>query len=55
MIQVTDTKLDTTEFATQFAYLPYKCTRVDVPPTNNNPDVELAGTYWTHQLHINIG
>ena len=51
MIQVTDTKLDTTEFATQFANLPYKCTRVDVPPTNNNPDVELAGTYWTHQLH----
>jgi hypothetical protein len=50
-LQVFDTNLVTQELADEIITLPYTCTRTDTPPTENNPNVEYAGMYWTHQLH----
>lgn len=51
MIRVIDTNLASAEMANEIINLPYKCTRVDVPPSENNPNVEYAGMYWTHQFY----
>ena len=47
-LQVFDTNLVTQELADEIITLPYTCTRTDTPPTENNPNVEYAGMYWTH-------
>lgn len=51
MIKVYDTRLNPEEFVDKFVNLPYRCTRTDAPPNPSNPDVDLAGMYWTHQLY----
>lgn len=51
MIEVYDTRLNPEDFAEQFVNLPYRCTRSDLPLTPDNPNADLAGMYWTHQLH----
>tara|TARA_B100000287_G_scaffold402367_1_gene423220 strand:- start:1151 stop:1864 length:714 start_codon:yes stop_codon:yes gene_type:complete len=50
-IQIYDTKLVSWEMFEKIVHLPYTFTRVDVPPTNQQPEVEHAGLYWTHQFY----
>ena len=50
-IKVFDTKLVSEDMFAQVVHLPYFYTRVDVPPTESQPELDLAGMYWTHQFY----
>ena len=50
-IRVHDTNLISWQLYDDIVQLPYKFTRTDVPPQNEDGYVEDAGLYWTHQLH----
>ena len=51
LLETYDTGMANEELYYKVMYLPYKFTRTDDPPTEKNPDVDLAGCYWTHQLY----
>ena len=51
MINVYDTKLVSFDMFDKIVHLPYSFTRVDVPPTEQTPEVDFAGLYWTHQFY----
>ena len=50
-VKVYDTNLVSDELFGQVVHLPYFYTRVDVPPTQSQPELDLAGMYWTHQFY----
>ena len=50
-IKVYDTNLVNEDLFAQVVHLPYFYTRVDVPPTESAPNLDLAGMYWTHQFY----
>jgi len=51
MIEVFDTKLINPELFQEIVCLPYQFSRTDAPPTPEQPNVDLAGMYWTHQFY----
>jgi len=51
MIEVYDTKLVNPELFQEIVCLPYQFSRTDAPPTPEQPNVDLAGMYWTHQFY----
>ena len=50
-LKVYDTNLVSEEMFAEVVHLPYYYTRVDVPPTESQPELDLAGMYWTHQFY----
>ena len=48
---VYDTNLISEELFQEVVLLPYQFTRTDNVPTRDNPNLELDGMYWTHQLY----
>lgn len=51
LISVYDTKLISDKLLYEITYLPYKMIRTDTPPCENQPDVDMRHSYWTHQLY----
>lgn len=51
LLETYDTGMTNQELFYKVMYLPYKFTRTDDPPTEDSPDVDMAGMYWTHQLY----
>lgn len=50
-LKIIDTSLVSRDMFEYIIHLPYKFTRVDVPPTTKFPDIDENGLYWTHQLY----
>ena len=51
MIKIYDTKLTSWEMFEKIVHLPYTFTRIDAPPTEQSPELDQQGLYWTHQFH----
>ena len=51
ILNVYDTNLISEELFQEIVLLPYQFTRTDNVPTKDNPNLELDGMYWTHQLY----
>ena len=51
---VYDTNLISEELFQEVVLLPYQFTRTDNVPTRDNPNLELDGMYWTHQLYLSL-
>ena len=50
-LRVYNTNIVSWELYEDVVHLPYQFTRVDVPPTESNPELDDRGLYWTHQLY----
>ena len=50
-IKVYDTNVVNWDVYDTIMHLPYTFTRTDVPPAENEPDIDARGIYWTHQLY----